>query len=207
MTDGEATTEEYDMRNSDSATVATVEDNKITGLDPKNNINNPKIMEIWIDDILRDAEVIGMQHKFFKKSKMRPSVRYGIDRDTLKYLGVTELNIDRLYRALFVYSIGFYELLMMITSTIKGKDSPNNTKVIGSLWTVYSILLEFWCKTDYRLLISQLAYEHEEQRQSLKDIIERNNEMFMERENELKNEFKDIHKEYQELLEEKRYYK
>jgi hypothetical protein len=207
MVDGEGVANEVDMYQSDSATVATADDGKTPGLDPKGDISNPKLMEIWVDSILRDAEIIGMKQKFFKTSKNRHLVRYGIDRDTLKYLGVTEINIDRLYRALFVYSIGFYELLLTITSTTKGKKSPNTTKVMGSVWTVYSILLEFCCKADYQLLISKLAFEHEEHSQSLKDIIERNNKVFLNREHELKDGFKDIRKEYEELVEEKRYYK
>jgi hypothetical protein len=58
---------------------------------------------------------------FSNKEKVKPTVRYGIDKDTLKLLGVTEVNVDRLYRALFVYSIGFYELLLGVTSTVKAK--------------------------------------------------------------------------------------
>lgn len=78
---------------------------------------------------------------------------------------------------------------------------------MGSIWTVYSILLELCCKNDYKLLISQMAVEFEDQKQSLKDIIERNNDMFMERESDLKDQFKDVQREHAELLEEKVYYK
>lgn len=123
------------------------------------------------------------------------------------YFGVTAPNVDRLYRAFFVYSIGFYELLVAITATVKRKDQSKHTKIMGSIWTVYSILLELCCKNDYKLLISQMAVEFEDQKQSLKDIIERNNDMFMERESDLKDQFKDVQREHAELLEEKVYYK
>ena len=132
---------------------------------------------------------------------------YGIDRDTLKFLGITEINVDRLYRALFVYSIGFYELISLITSSIKSKDQTKRSQIIGAVWTVYSILLEFWCKTDYKLLISQIAVDYENEKQKLKDVIERNTEMFMDREKDLKDQFKDIQKDYDELLEARLYYK
>jgi len=164
-------------------------------------------METWVDDILRDAEIVTLQHNFFKKEKIRPTVRYGIDRETLKHLGVTDLNANRLYKALFVYSVGFYELLQTITSTVRNKDKSTHSKIIGGIWTVYSILLEFCCKSDYKLLISQLSVEHEDQKQILKDMIETNNERFMERENDMKDQFKNIQKDYDELLEERIYYK
>lgn len=54
------------QKNSD-ATTDTVDENKITNLDPESDFTNPKIMETWVDNILKDAEVMGMEHKFMKK--------------------------------------------------------------------------------------------------------------------------------------------
>ena len=135
-------------------------------------------------------------------------MRYGIDRDRLKFLGVSDIMIDRLYRALFVYSVGFYELITKITKfNNKEQSESKRTKIIGSVWTVYSILLEFWWKSDYRLLISQLASEYEKQKQTLKDIIEKNNDMFLDKEAELRDQFKDMQKDYEELQQARVYYK
>lgn len=133
----------------------------VHGLDPNSDLENPKVMEIWVDEILKDAEITEIDCKFLKNNKKRPSERYGIDRNSLKYLGVTDEHVDRLYRALFIYSIGFYELLTKVTSNIKKKDLSKHCEVMGSIWTVYSILLEFCCKNDYKLLISQLATDYE----------------------------------------------
>ena len=132
---------------------------------------------------------------------------YGIDRNTLRFLGITEISVDRLYRALFVYSIGCYELISLITSGLKSKDQTKHSQVVGAVWTVYSILLEFWCKTEYKLLISQIAVDYEHEKQKLKDVIEKNSEMFMDREKDLKDQFKHIQKDYDELLEARLYYK
>ena len=135
-------------------------------------------------------------------------MRYGIDRDRLKFLGVSDIMIDRLYRALFVYSVGFYELITKITKfNNKEQSESKRTKIISSVWTVYSILLEFWWKSDYRLLISQLASEYEKQKQTLKDIIEKNNDMFLDKEAELRDQFKDMQKDYEELQQARVYYK
>ena len=63
----EDTIENLEPTSSDEvATLSTVEDKKITAFDPQSDISNPKIMEIWVDNILRDAEVVGLEHKFFK---------------------------------------------------------------------------------------------------------------------------------------------
>ena len=135
-------------------------------------------------------------------------MRYGIDRDRLKFLGVSDIMIDRLYRALFVYSVGFYELITKITKfNNKEQSESKRSKIISSVWTVYSILLEFWWKSDYRLLISQLATEYEKQKQTLKDIIEKNNDMFLDKEAELRDQFKDMQKDYEELQQARVYYK
>jgi len=40
-----------------------------------------------------------------------PITRYGIDRITLKNAGVNAEMVDRIYRGLFVYSVGSFELL------------------------------------------------------------------------------------------------
>lgn len=46
------------------------------------------------------------------KSESRlPVVRYGIDRNTLSVAGLPTNSVDRIYRCLFVYSVGFFEML------------------------------------------------------------------------------------------------
>jgi hypothetical protein len=62
---------------------------------------------------------------------------------------------DRIYRSLFVYSVGFYELLRKCLEHTEKKYT-----IITSIWKVYSILLEYCCRTDYRMLISEISKEH-----------------------------------------------
>ena len=52
--------------------------------------------------------------------------------------------IDRIYRGLFVYSIGFYEMLNKSLSHAK-----NRYTLLSAIWKVYSILLEYCCKSNY----------------------------------------------------------
>ena len=46
-----------------------------------------------------------------KKDSKLPLMRFGIDRTSLLKSGLQTGDVDRLYRSLFVYSIGFYQLI------------------------------------------------------------------------------------------------
>ena len=46
-----------------------------------------------------------------KPEHKNPIARYQIDRLGLNNCGVSNESVDRIYRGLFVYSIGFYEML------------------------------------------------------------------------------------------------
>ena len=63
--------------------------------------------------------------------------------------------VDRIYRGLFVYSIGFYEMLHKSLDHAKNKYT-----LLSSIWKVYSILLEYCCKSNYKMLITKLSTEH-----------------------------------------------
>jgi ABC-type phosphate/phosphonate transport system ATPase subunit len=66
--------------------------------------------------------------------------------------GLDEPTIDRVYRALFVYSVGFYELIDKCLEHTNKKYT-----IIVSIWKVFSILLEYCCRTDYRMMISKIV--------------------------------------------------
>ena len=53
---------------------------------------------------------------------------------------VDVVNIDRIFRGLFVYSIGFYEMLSKALVHAKNKYT-----LLSNIWKVYSILLEYCC--------------------------------------------------------------
>lgn len=73
----------------------------------------------------------------------------------------TEL-VDRVYRALFVYSVGFYELIKRCLEHTEKKYT-----LITNVWKVFAILLEYCCRTDYRMLISEIAREHKNELERL----------------------------------------
>jgi len=72
---------------------------------------NPKIIETWINDTLGDAEHLDIPGVLLKPEHKTPISRYGVDKLTLTNAGIPSDVVDRIFRALFVYSIGFYELM------------------------------------------------------------------------------------------------
>jgi hypothetical protein len=116
-----------------------------------------KVLETWINETLQDAEHLDIPGVLLKPEHKNPISRYGVDRLCLTQAGIPGDMVDRIYRALFVYSVGFYELLKKCLEHTQQKYS-----VIIALWKVFSILLEYSCRTDYRMLISQISNEFEE---------------------------------------------
>lgn len=107
---------------------------------------------MWINETLSDCEHLDIPGVILKPENKNPMARYGIDRMTLSNNGIPSDLIDRVYRALFVYSVGFYELIKKSLS-YTGK----RYAIITNLWKVFAILLEYCSKSDYRLLISEIS--------------------------------------------------
>ena len=54
--------------------------------------------------------------------------------------------------------------------------------MLATIWKIFAILLEYACKNDYKMLISELCKESQEDIIKLEAIVERNNKVFMEKE-------------------------
>jgi hypothetical protein len=89
--------------------------------------------------------------------------------------GIPNETIDRIYRAMFVYSVGFYELLKNSLEHI-----PSKFTIITALWKVFSILLEYCCRSDYRMLISEITTQHKKE---MEDIEAKYQKLFEEQAN------------------------
>ena len=118
------------------------------------------MIETWINETLSDAEHLDIPGVVLKPTQKLPLERYGIGRLFLHSQNVEVPMIDRIFRGLFVYSIGFYEMLNKALLHAKNKYT-----LLSSIWKVYSILLEYCCKSNYQMLISKINTEHQ-------DIIE-----------------------------------
>ena len=121
-------------------------------------------METWINETLATAERINevklnLTGEIVKFEKKKPLNRFNCDRMSLTQAGISPEAIDRIYRSLFVYSVGFYEML----KSALGSGCKNRPAFIGNFWKVYSILLEYCCKHDYKMQILELTERHTEE--------------------------------------------
>ena len=123
---------------------------------------SPKVLETWLNETLQDAEHLDIPGVALKPESKNPITRYHIDRPELILAGLDNEMVDRIYRALFVYSVGFYELIKKCLEHTKQKYT-----VVTSLWKVFSILLEYCCRTDYRMLIQKISEQSKDERDEL----------------------------------------
>jgi hypothetical protein len=70
-----------------------------------------QVIETWLNETLADAEHLDIPGVILKPEHKNPISRYGIDRMSFGKNGISGDMVDRVYRALFVYSVGFYELI------------------------------------------------------------------------------------------------
>ncbi|OMJ80193.1 hypothetical protein SteCoe_19598 [Stentor coeruleus] len=119
---------------------------------------NSRILETWINNTISDATFINLPNQLSKQELSSPLMRYGVDRTGLLKAGLQTEDIDRLYRSLFVYSIGFYQLIQTIL-----KHSFNKYSIVTGIWKVYAILLEYCCQLDYEMIVTTLNSEKKEE--------------------------------------------
>ena len=119
------------------------------------NVLNARVIETWINETLSDAEHLDIPGVILKPQQKDPLARYYVDRLHLISENVDVAAVDRIYRGLFVYSIGFYEMLYKALGHAKNKYT-----ILSSIWKVYSILLEYCCRSSYQMQLAQMHTEH-----------------------------------------------
>lgn len=139
---------------------------KFTG---ETSVVSSKVLETWINETLQEASHLNIPGVITLPENKKAIVRYGIDRDTFINKGqLSNQTIDRIYRCLFVYTIGFFELL---------KSAKMPYQLMINVWKAFSVLLEYSCQSDYKLMIAQITSEHEKDKQRIKDDFKEKIEM------------------------------
>ena len=90
---------------------------------------------------------------------------FEIDRITLNNFGVQSNQVDRLYRGLYVNTIGFYDMIRQSTATVTAQKNTVKSK----LWKAYQALLEYCGDTDFKQISAKLV---EEKNDVVKAVIE-----------------------------------
>ena len=160
---------------------------------------NAKVLETRLNKTLGDAEHLNIPGVILKPDHKNPVSRYDIDRQTLTNSGIPNATVDRvLRRCLFVNSVGYYEMIKKLISHCNRKYT-----IIISIWKVFSVLLEYCCQSDYRMLISDITKQHEVEIKGLQNSFEAKCEDFLNNERILKQNMEVLQK-YSEQLERKR---
>lgn len=119
---------------------------------------NARILETWLNNTITDAAILNLPEQVIKQDLKVPLVRFGIDRTALLNAGLPSSDVDRIYRSLFVYSIGFFQLIRRILEHTKNKYT-----IVTGIWKAYAILLEYCCQFDYDMIITTLNLEKKEE--------------------------------------------
>lgn len=155
-------------------------------------------METWLNETLADAEHLNIPGVILKPEHKNPISRYGIDRLTLTNAGVPNATVDRVFRCLFVYSVGFYELIKKLIDHCGKKYT-----IITSIWKVFCVLLEYCCRSDYKMQISEITLQHEVEVARMEEDFEAKCQQFLNNEKIL-NQNMEVLQKYSEELERER---
>ncbi|CAG9311629.1 unnamed protein product [Blepharisma stoltei] len=141
---------------------------------------NPRILEAWINNTVADAEQLDIPGCVIKPENRLPLIRYGIDRTSLLNAGLPPQEVDRLYRSLFVYSIGFYQMILKVL-----EHTDKKYTIVAGIWKVFAILLEYCCQLDYQMIITTLNLEKREELEQLEEEYKKQISQMEEHERQL----------------------
>ena len=111
---------------------------------------NIRVIERWLNKTINDAENLNIPTAVMKQEVRDPLFRYHIARNNLSNLGVSNKEVDSIYRSLFAHSVGYFDMLRM---NLVNVESKQKTQILKGLWKVYVILLEYCCRTEYMFTI------------------------------------------------------
>lgn len=67
-----------------------------------------RYVEQWLNDVILDSIDLKLPGVLTRPENLVPLNRYEIDRLKLNTLGISTETTDRIYRSLFVHSVGFF---------------------------------------------------------------------------------------------------
>ena len=147
-----------------------------------------KHFEEWLNQALLES----CRDEKFDRTIEHPALKkYGIDRNSLLSKGINPESLSRIFRALFVYSIGFNELLKEI----------GGGAIRKVLWKVFTILLEYCSDGDFETMIGEIERDKVAKLEVLREEIERRQEIIDNNEDIHQQKNAKIFKELKELRE------
>ena len=148
-------------------------------IDEYKKMDEDKAAEIWLaNKAITDIKPI--EKDMVQKIKSQPESydlqflkKIGLDRKSLRKAGLSNETIERVYRALFVYSFGFHEMLDEVSNNCANNIQGGSGKIVLKIWEVFNALLEK-CEGDgYKTMIASLQHDYVEQREVIVKSYER----------------------------------
>lgn len=133
-------------------------------LGPSGSQLQSRYVEQWLNDVIVDAIDLKMPGIVSKPEMALPLCRYEVDRMQLNNQGIDMDTIDRIYRSLFVHSVGFFQ---MIKDSTHGCPTESKQITQSNLWRVFQICIEYSCKADYKLMTQVIEEKHLEKYEAL----------------------------------------
>lgn len=124
-----------------------------------------EVIENWLRDKLSQTEWISVVQNIktlaegndrTKLGQFEPLRQLGIDRQALQEAGVPTPLIGRVYRALWVYSLGIHE---MIAEVSYNAHADKRHSIMGAIWQTYALLLEDYDDEDYVMALSAVQQQ------------------------------------------------
>jgi hypothetical protein len=127
-----------------------------------------KNMENWLNDILVEY---CFEEKFDPTIQNPALKKFQIDRNSLLSKGIGHGEIDRIYRSLFVYSLGFNRLLDELANT------SESSAIRKTVWRVYAMLLEYCARGEFETMVGEIERDKLRKIETMKAEIQKRQEI------------------------------
>ena len=128
---------------------------------------DPLLMESWLNDALTsadeaDANAVDPDRPPVEllqqgAAGLRGLQNFGLTRDDLKKRGLSSKSIERVYRSMYVYTIGFHDILKDVFSHCEDK-----AELIASVWAGYHSISENTLKSTFKSEFLEMLGEQRE---------------------------------------------
>ena len=119
-------------------------------------------MEEWLNSKLVECKFRGLAGSLSKGNE-NPLVLFKLDRQELTRLGISDDNINHLYRTLYVNSVGFFTALDEFTRNMLEGAMSVKTRI----WNVFNVLLQYACETEFKMITTQIIEDYKQQLQEV----------------------------------------
>eukprot|EP00742_Colponemidia_sp_Colp-10_P008230 GILJ01008900.1.p1 GENE.GILJ01008900.1~~GILJ01008900.1.p1 ORF type:complete len:1551 (-),score=340.43 GILJ01008900.1:59-4378(-) len=164
---------------------------------PRKHMKDDDLIESWLNAMVAvsgdklipvpKSSVDDRSHANYNLDQGLVALRLG--REDLHRAGIHNDSINRLYRSLFVYSLGFHDTVMNLL-----KGAKNKNKLMGSLWKLFHFLLEESDPDIYQSAITEIESMNQVALNQLKSSFDHDQNEWKRKEADYKTEIDNLFK-------------